>query len=42
MSHTFIILNLVVGHNAVCLACLKVTNVCKFCINHDLLLVKHQ
>jgi len=38
----FIILNLAVGCNADYLACLDVTNVCKFCIKHDLLLVKHQ
>jgi len=31
----FIILNLVVGCNAVCLARLEITNVCKFCIKYD-------
>jgi len=41
MSDIFIVLNLVVGCNAVCLACLEITNVCKFCIKPDLLLVKH-
>jgi len=30
MSHMFIILNLVVGRNAVGLACLEITNACKF------------
>jgi hypothetical protein len=41
MSRIFIILNLVFGHNAVRLACMEITNVCKFCVKHDLLLVKH-
>jgi len=41
MSYMFIISNLVVGRNAACLACLEITNVCKFCIKHDLLIVKH-
>ena len=35
MSNMVIILNLVFGHNAVCLASLEITNVCKFCIKYD-------
>ena len=41
MSRMFSILNLVVGRNAVCLACLEITDVCKFSRKHDLLIVKH-
>jgi hypothetical protein len=41
MSYMFMILNLVFGHNAVYLACLEITNVCKFCMKLVLLIVKH-